>query len=95
MKGNRVLFFSAFNIDKYEYFNHSEFMDILSKLGLESVPVLDLNFKIPDTMDKLIECSNGKSVLNKNTRREGVVMKSFDGSISFKVISNEFLLKEK
>jgi hypothetical protein len=36
-----------------------------------------------------------KSVLNPNFDREGVVIRSLDRTISFKVISNKFLLKNE
>jgi hypothetical protein len=39
--------------------------------------------------------AEGKSLLNPNTEREGLVIRSQDISISFKAISNKFLLKEK
>jgi hypothetical protein len=39
--------------------------------------------------------AEGKSALNHNAEREGVVVRSYDTSISFKSISNNFLLKAK
>jgi hypothetical protein len=39
--------------------------------------------------------AEGKSLLNDKKEREGVVVRSMDETISFKVISNKFLLEEK
>ena len=62
-------------------------------LGLETVPVLDTNFKLPDTIDELLKFADSKSELNPNYDREGIVIRTLDRKISFKVISNKFLLK--
>jgi hypothetical protein len=56
------------------------------------VPILDSNFKMPDTVDELLEMANGNSVLDGKPR-EGFVFRSRDGIKSFKVVSNEYLLK--
>ena len=43
------------------------------------------------TMEDIIAFADGKSKINKNTMREGIVVR--DDTVSFKVISNKFLLK--
>ena len=43
----------------------------------------------------MLKYAEAKSVLNDKTEREGVVVRSIDGTISFKAISNKFLLNEK
>ena len=63
--------------------------------SLPMVPVLDKHFWLPPTVDDLIAMADGPSVLNAQTKREGFVVRSHDGELSFKVISNAFLLKEK
>jgi len=50
---------------------------------------------LPETVEDMLKYAEGKSVLNANTEREGVVVRSMDGTISFKAISNKFLLEEK
>jgi hypothetical protein len=64
-------------------------------MGLEYVPVLnkEFSFILPDTVEDMLKYAEGKSVLNQDTEREGVVVRSMDGTISFKAISNKFLLK--
>ena len=43
----------------------------------------------------MLNYAEGKSALNSDTEREGVVVRSMDGTISFKAISNKFLINEK
>lgn len=66
-------------------------------MGLEHVPVIDINFSIQGhTVESLLKYAEGKSQLNPSTEREGLVFKCIeDPSISFKAISNLFLLKNK
>jgi len=90
-----VKFFNVFDIDMGEYLPLDKFKFIVEHLGLETVPILDENFKLPGTIEELISYADGKSILNPNFDREGVVIRSLDRNISFKAISNKFLLKEK
>jgi RNA ligase (TIGR02306 family) len=95
IKGQTVGFFNAFNIDTQEYLGLEEFESLISSMGLKSVPILDREFTLPDTIDELLKYADSKSVLSSNFDREGVVIRSVDRKISFKVISNKFLLNEK
>jgi len=95
IKGQTVRFFNAFNIDTQEYLGLGEFDSLISSMGLNSVPILDTEFTLPDTIDELLKYADSKSVLNSDFDREGVVIRSVDRKISFKVISNKFLLNEK
>lgn len=95
IKGHTVRFFNAFNIDTQEYLGLDEFEGLIKSMGLETVPILDRNFLLPNTVDDLLEYADAKSVLNPDFDREGVVIRSIDRKISFKAISNKFLLKEK
>jgi RNA ligase (TIGR02306 family) len=93
--GHSVRFFNVFDVENGEYLSLHQFKFITEKLGLETVPILDENFKLPDTIDELLAYAENKSVLNPNFDREGVVIRSTDRTVSFKSISNKFLLKEK
>jgi hypothetical protein len=42
-----------------------------------------------------LKFAEGKSSLNEKTEREGIVIRTSDNVISFKAISNKFLLKDK
>jgi RNA ligase (TIGR02306 family) len=95
IKGQTIKFFNVYDIDTQEYFDLSNFLITLDLLQLESVPVMDKNFQLPESVDKLLIYADKKSELNPNFDREGVVIRSMDRKISFKVISNNFLLNEK
>lgn len=93
IKGQTIRCFNLFNIDTQEYSSLTDFRDTVEMLGLETVPVLNTNFKLPDTIDELLKFADSKSELNPNFDREGIVIRTLDRKISFKVISNKFLLK--
>jgi RNA ligase (TIGR02306 family) len=95
IKGQTVRFFNAFNIDTYEYLDFKGFEHLIDMLELKTVPILDDNFTLPYSVDELLKYADSKSVLNPNFDREGVVIRSLDRTISFKVISNKFLLKNE
>lgn len=94
IKGQTVRFFNGFNIDTQENIPFLEFVEITQKLNLKTVPILDFDFKLPNTIDDILEFAEKKSKLNDCFDREGIVVRSYDRVISFKVISNKFLLKE-
>jgi RNA ligase (TIGR02306 family) len=96
IKGQTVKFFTGFDIDTQRRIHFVKFVVIIQTLGLEYVPVLNdkLNFELPDSVDELLLLAEGKSVLNSETEREGIVIRTLDGEISFKAISNKFLLSE-
>lgn len=89
--------FNIFDIDAHGYVNQEEFNAIAKELGLNTVPVLDDNFILHDDIDQLVEYAKGFSVLNKKTKREGLVIKLRDHKTgegnSFKAINPDFLLK--
>ena len=95
IKGQTVRFFNAFNINKYEYLSLEEFESLISSMKLETVPILNRSFQLPNTIEELLQYADKKSELNSGFDREGVVIRSLDRKISFKVISNKFLLNEK
>jgi len=88
----KIVYFTAFDISKYKKLNLDEFTILCDELNLERVPVIDDDFKLPDSIDTLIYIAQGKSELNPKSEREGLVIRSYDNSISFKVISNKWLL---
>jgi RNA ligase (TIGR02306 family) len=94
IKGHTVRFFNVFDIDKFERVGYGEFNDIIvEKLELQTVPILVVpGFELPETISDLLKLSEKKSAMNDKTEREGIVIRSYDNTISFKVISNKFLL---
>ena len=66
--------------------------EIIESWNMKWVPILG-EVKMPDTMEELKELATGKSQLNPNVLREGLVYRSLDGQDSFKNVSREYLLK--
>jgi hypothetical protein len=99
MKEQTVFFYNIYNIDEMEYMGFYDFRQTLMDLELLSVPVLSLPFQFPGDKDgqfsvsALLKEAEGKSILNPVVEREGLVIRSLDRTISFKAISNVFLLK--
>lgn len=71
--------------------------ELCELLNIPTVSKLSFDYNFLDLdIDKMLEFAEGKSLLNIGTEREGIVAQSIDDpNISFKVISNKFLLGEK
>lgn len=100
IKGHTVRIFNVFNIDTQEYLGLEEMREFLDKINVDSnpiemVPILFEDYTLPETIEEILSQAEGKSVLNSEAEREGIVIRNRDKSISFKAISNNFLLKEK
>ena len=95
IKGQTVKFFNLFDIDLQVYHSLAHLGRALGIMGLKMVPIVDEFFVLPNTIEELLKYAEDKSVLNTKFDREGVVIRSNDRTISFKVISNKFLLNEK
>ena len=88
--------FSIYDIDKKRYVDYSEFIELCFDFQIKHVPILNDNFTLSDSVDKMIELSIGNSALRKESLREGIVLREkLNSHISFKVINPEFLLKHK
>ena len=95
IKGQTVRFFNLFDIDLQVYHSLAHLGRALGIMGLKMVPIVDEFFVLPNTIEELLKYAEDKSVLNSKFDREGVVIRSNDRTISFKAISNKFLLNEK
>ena len=73
-------------------FDWYEMKRLLDVVGIPVVPLVDGDFKIPETCDELLEIAEGNSAID-GKMREGIVIRSKDGQRSFKAVSNPFLLK--
>jgi hypothetical protein len=95
MKGHD---FAAFNLIVKEEncepirFDWYEMKRLLDVVKIPVVPLVDGDFKIPETCDELLEIAEGNSAID-GKMREGIVIRSKDGQRSFKAVSNPFLLK--
>ncbi|MDD6827936.1 MAG: RNA ligase family protein [Oscillospiraceae bacterium] len=66
--------------------------DTIESWGMKWVPILG-EVQMPNTMEELKQLATGKSKVNPDVMREGIVYRSLDGSDSFKNVSREYLLK--
>jgi hypothetical protein len=69
---------------------------ILESWGMKWVPIISTDWVNPDTMDEMKALATGKSLVNPDVLREGIVYRDVnDNRFSFKNVSNEFLAKKK
>jgi RNA ligase (TIGR02306 family) len=89
--------FNVYDITKGEYVDVEKARMWTQANGLKFVPILNSIVSLPSTIDEILAYAEGKSQLNATTEREGVVFVTNDNNrrISFKAISNKFLLKEE
>lgn len=66
---------------------------LVESLGMTFVPIVNDSYVLPDTVDEVLEYAHGKSALNEDSLREGLVIRSQDGKQSFKAVDPLFLIK--
>jgi RNA ligase (TIGR02306 family) len=94
IKGHQFHIFNLFYSDLDYYANIDELIDFSKKYNLKVVPLLYKDINLPENGMECLKLAEGKSALSSNTEREGIVIRYFDRSVSFKAISNKFLLKK-
>ena len=67
--------------------------DLCARDGIMWVPILDEIYELPDNMKDKKETAEGKSVVNPDVLREGIVYRCPEDDSSFKNVSNSYLLK--
>lgn len=86
--------FTVYDIDTGEYLSSADRLELCEKLGLKHVPVITKLSLINYNIDVLLTLAEGKSKINTNTEREGIVFKNIQNpQLHFKAISNKFLMK--
>jgi RNA ligase (TIGR02306 family) len=93
--------FNAWDIKNQRYLNHDEFISFAASLGVEPVPMVSINWveNKPASVDEWLTFASALNYPNGKPA-EGVVIRpmteryspALDGRLSFKVISNRFLL---
>lgn len=97
---------NKYKVDGYDFYafnliidgkkiNTEEMTNVLALYGIKSVPIVEENMKLKETIQDMVEYAKGKSVLLSSQKREGVVVRNYERNISFKVINPDFLLAEK
>lgn len=91
--------FDIFDIDTQKYLAPGERTEIVKQMvdagftKIKQVPIIGM-VKLDKNVQQLLEDADGPS-LNPAVKREGLVYKREDGAVSFKAISNAWLLKSK
>lgn len=99
LTGHDFYVYDIYDIDNGCYLNSKERLEMTSRMGLKHCPVLAHSAELFDTLgittiDQLLKFAEGKTVMPGSTaEREGVVFKCIENQVSFKSISNIFLLK--
>jgi ATP-dependent RNA circularization protein (DNA/RNA ligase family) len=102
LKGQRFYLFDIYSITEGRYMTPHERYAVLDQLRMlgadvEHVPIIDAHVFLTTeykTIDDLLNFAEGPS-LNPQTKREGIVFKSWDSDFTFKAIANSYLLKHK
>ena len=88
------LVFDVYDITNGCYLNPAVRRTLIENMGLNHVPVLTTFMRLLPVQD-LLTLAESKSALNDKVEREGIVFKEENGGMSFKAISNAYLLGEK
>ncbi len=91
--------FNVFDVTAYRFLAHADMLAAVREMGLEVVPQLG-TVLLNHSVDELVSLSEGTSVLNPKSQREGIVLRplveiedEYLGRLSFKAINPKFLLK--
>ena len=107
LRGQTVMFFNAFDIDKFAYLDFSDFNRLISDFEWPLVPIVTLDYELGNDIEAIIRMATIRSIVCPAVWAEGIVIRSFTeksdsllsneyfykGRISFKAINPEFLLK--
>jgi RNA ligase (TIGR02306 family) len=92
--------FDIYNIKMGEYVTPAARRRYVDQLGLLHVPVMAASADLHDTLglknvEDILKWAEGASAITTSQEREGIVFKQTDGGMTFKAISNKYLLGEK
>lgn len=69
---------------------------LLESWGMKWVPIITTDWVNPNTMEEMKALATGKSLVNPDALREGIVYRDEnDNAFSFKNVSNDFLMSKK
>lgn len=93
LKENDLYIFNLVT-DKYGKLDGVSGSIFVKTCGLKWVPVVCIT-TLPSTMEEMKKMADGISFINHEVKREGLVFRTSDSSISFKNVSREYLLSKK
>lgn len=88
--------FNIYNIDIKAYIAYSDMLELCNVCKLNVVPFINITvINQNKTIEELLNYADGRSLINTNVSREGLVYKGISNTrLNFKTISNEWLLKK-
>jgi RNA ligase (TIGR02306 family) len=98
IRGQEFYLFDIYDIDAGRYLTPLERQALAARLRVLCVPTVAAHANPYDTLGiadiaQMLKFAEGKSTLMNTTEREGLVFKCHEEAVSFKAISNKFLLK--
>ena len=88
--------FDVYNISDGAYLVPWKRREFVQNLGLAHVPVLLIDKDLGvGSIDEILQWAEGPSKLNDKQEREGIVFKEVGGGMSFKAISNSYLINQE
>jgi hypothetical protein len=95
-KDYKFFVFEIYDIENSRLLTYDETIEICNKIGLDFVPVLDLDYQLPNSAAELLEYATAASKHNPKRLREGVVLRRRDNPlISVKARSPRYLAGDK
>ncbi len=101
LKETSLFAFSVFDISAARFLDHDDARAVFAEIGVPAVTVIEEGDSFQHTQETLLALAEGKYP-GTNNEREGVVVRprrelispTLNGRLSFKVISNRFLLRD-
>lgn len=90
---NQFHIFNIFDIKTQTLFQNNAREIWQQEHKLQGVPTINQNFTLKDSVKEMVKYSQGKSQLNPEIEREGIVIRNYSKNISFKVINPQFLMQ--
>ena len=96
LKGTHFYVYDIYDIAEGKYFEPIDRRVFCKMYTIKHVPVMHANTELLTSVDSLLNLAEGKSVMGMiGCEREGLVFKCNEKEVSFKAISNRYLLKSK
>lgn len=92
---HNIYLFDIYDIDAGQYLMPDERYQLALDLDINHAPIIHSCWEMPMScsVEDLLSFAEGKSTINPTVEREGLAFKSLIGRITFKAVSNSFLLK--
>jgi RNA ligase (TIGR02306 family) len=86
--------FDVYNIQGGCYLDPADRRELIKSMGLKHVPVMFVDKDLGvGSVEEILQWAEGPSAITPSQEREGIVFKQVDGGMTFKAISNKYLLK--